>query len=110
MRILEKNLREYIDVPLEENTATMTEEVDGMTTEVSFSWEMANYVPMDNEVDVFVKFIDANTFNNDVYKKADLSQNDILKIKLFVQEYIEDNAIDYGLESLIVEQLEIYKF
>ena len=106
MRLLEKNLRVYI----EDNTATMTEEVGGMTTEVSFTWEMANYVPMDNEVDVFVKFVDANTFNNDVHKKANLSQNDILTIKLFVQEYIEDNAIDYGLESLIVEQFEIYQF
>ena len=91
MRLLEKNLRVY------EDTATMSEIVNGVTTDVEFKWSFIGYRPMDNEVDVDIELVDAKTYDNDNHEDAKLTPNELLEIENFTREYIEDNAIDYGL-------------
>ncbi len=91
MRLLEKNLRVY------EDTATMSEIVNGVTTDVEFKWSFIGYRPMDNEVDVDIELVDAKIYDNDNHEDAKLTPNELLEIENFTREYIEDNAIDYGL-------------
>ena len=105
MRLLEKNLR----IDSNNKTAILEELNNGITKEVHFSWSFGKYDSLYNEVDVDVEFISATEYDDFFNKQLALSDTDVLEITNFVQEHIETNAIDYGLEEMIVEQFEYFE-
>tara|TARA_R110000744_G_scaffold149867_1_gene263055 strand:- start:378 stop:701 length:324 start_codon:yes stop_codon:yes gene_type:complete len=105
MKLIEKNLR----IDSNNNTAMLEEITNGITKEVNFSWSFGRYNALDNEVEVDVKFTDATEYDNIFNKQLSLSDTDVLEITNFVQEHIENNAIDYGLQEMFAEQFEYFE-